>query len=230
MDYSRIRLLSFDCYGTLVDWKKSVAAILLPVFGVHRSELDAETLFNAFLRSDRKLEKGPYKPYREVLAEIVQGLGNELGIPVEPSDRYILSERFEEWMPFPDTIESLRILGEKYRLAVISNVDDDLFAITRKRLGVEFDHILTAQQLGSYKPDPENFRQALGKFALPREEVLHVAQSIYHDILPSNALGWNNVWVNRYGEPERTNPDEFPDLEVPDLTSLVRILKIETGR
>ena len=123
--------------------------------------------------------------------------------------------------------QSLKKLKEQFQLAIISNVDDELFSISNELLEVEFDFIVTAQQLGSYKPDHRNFQRALEVFGIEKQEHLHVAQSIYHDIVPANQLGLNKVWVNRYGEPERTEPIEYPDLEVPDLQSLVRILDIE---
>jgi 2-haloacid dehalogenase/putative hydrolase of the HAD superfamily len=106
-------------------------------------------------------------------------------------------------------------------------VDDDLFSVTNGLLEVDFDHIVTARQLGSYKPARANFVAAMQRFGLDKRETIHVAQSIHHDIIPSNKLGWNNIWVNRYGEPARTRPEEFPDLEVPDLASLVRIIDLE---
>ena len=228
MDYSKIRLLSFDCYGTLIDWQKAVQDILEPFFNQYGLSFTREEIFEAFLRADRKLEGDKYLPYREILAEIVLMIADELRISIDPSMRYILSEKFGEWLPFRDTVESLKQLKQRYKLAIISNVDDELFAVTNKILDIEFDFIVTAQQLGSYKPDRNNFIAAHERFGLNREETLHVAQSIYHDIVPSNMLDWQNCWVNRYGEDERTDPFEFPDLEVPDLSSLVKILRLES--
>ena len=126
-------------------------------------------------------------------------------------------------------MKSLKKLKEDYQLAIVSNVDDELFSVSNQLLEVKFDFIVTAQQLGSYKPDHRNFQQAMEIFTVDPSEHLHVAQSIYHDIVPANQLGLNTAWVNRYGEPERTDPAEFPDLEVPDLQSLVKILEIERG-
>ena len=105
-------------------------------------------------------------------------------------------------------------------------MDDKLFGITNSLLEVEFDFIITAEQLGSYKPSRKNFIMARERMGLQIPEMMHVAQSIYHDIVPSNKLGWNNAWVNRYGESGRTDPREFPDLEVPDLASLVKLLTV----
>ena len=228
MEYSRIRLLSFDCYGTLIDWQKSILDILEPVFNFQHI-FSREELFKAFLHADKKMTGGDYLPYRQILGEIVLQMAEDLRIAIDPASSNILSERFEDWLPFPDTLKSLKTLKTNYQLAIISNVDDDLFAITNTILDVEFDFIVTAQQTGSYKPSSVNFNEAGKRFMLEKEEILHVAQSIRHDIIPSNKLGWNNAWVNRYGEPERTHPEEFPDIEVPDLDSLVRILKLETG-
>jgi 2-haloacid dehalogenase len=230
MDYSKIKLLSFDCYGTLIDWRKSVLDILEPFFRDLHVSFSRDELFTAFLEADRRLTGAAFMPYREILAEIIQHMANAAKVTIPPKRRYILSEKFDQWLPFPDTVESLRILKNHFKLAVISNVDDDLFAISNKLLGIDFDFVVTARQVGSYKPSHENFIRAQEKFGLELEEILHVAQSIFHDIWPSNKLGWNNVWVNRYQEAVLTNPAEFPDLEVPDLASLVKILKIEAEK
>lgn len=229
MDFTKIKLISFDCYGTLIDWQKAVQDIMEPYFNQFSVEFSREEIFAAFLRADARLEAGKFMAYREVLCEIVLSIADELRISVDPATKYVLSERFRDWLPFPDTVESLKRLKENYKLAIISNVDDDLFAITNDLLQVEFDFVVTAQQLGSYKPDPNNFIEARNRFGMGEEEVLHAAQSIYHDIVPSNKLGWQNAWVNRYGEAERTDPAEYPDLEVPDLSSLDRILRLESG-
>jgi len=229
VDYSRIKLLSFDCYGTLVDWQKCVTDILTPFFNQFQVEFSRKEIFETFLEADRQLESGDYMPYREILAGIVIYMADKLRISIDPATRYILSEKFVDWLPFPDTVESLKLLKKKFQLAIISNVDDKLFSITNKLLEVEFDYVITAQQLGSYKPNRDNFKAAQDRFGLEPGQMLHVAQSIFHDIVPANKLGWNTVWVNRYAEPERTDPREFPDLEVPDLASLLKIIKLEFG-
>jgi 2-haloacid dehalogenase len=227
MDYGKIHLLSFDCYGTLIDWKESVLRILASSFADSPLEFSRDEWFSAFLEADRKMISDRYLPYREVLAEVIGLMAENLRISIDPASRYLLSDRFSEWAPFPDTVRSLKQLKEKYRLAIISNVDDELFSISNQLLEVDFDFIVTAGQIGSYKPDKRNFIKALEIFGVGKAEHLHVAQSIYHDIVPAKQLGMNTVWVNRYGEPERSDPREFPDLEVPDLKSLVKILKIE---
>ena len=229
MDYRKIRLLSFDCYGTLIDWKESVLSILASYFRDTPLDFSREELFGAFLTADRRMISHTYLPYREILAEVMELMAEELRFSLDPASRYLLSERFAEWKPFPDTVKGLQKLKEKYQLAIISNVDDELFAISNRLLEVDFDFIVTAQQVGSYKPDRRNFQRAIEVFNIEKEEHLHAAQSVYHDIIPAKELGLNTIWVNRYGEPERTDPKEFPDLEVPDLQSLVKILEMETA-
>lgn len=227
MDYQKIRLLSFDCYGTLIDWKESVLGILDSYFRDTPLKFSREELFRAFLEADRKMITDKYLPYREILAQVIELMAEDLRFSIDPASRYLLSDRFPEWTPFPDTVRSLKKLKDNFQLAIISNVDDELFSLSNKLLEVEFDFIVTAQQLGSYKPDHRNFQRALEVFGIEKDKHLHVAQSIYHDIIPANELGMNKVWVNRYGEAERTDPLEFPDLEVPDLQSLVTILEME---
>ena len=229
MDFNKIRLLSFNCYGTLIDWKESVLNILEFFFKDFPIEFSRDELFRAFLEADRKMISDKYLSYRDILAGVLDLMAEQLRISLDPASRYLLSDRFSEWKPFPDTVQSLKKLKEKFQLAIISNVDDELFSISNRLLKVEFDYIVTAQQVGSYKPDLRNFQHALGDFGIEKEHHVHVAQSIYHDIIPANQLGLNKVWVNRYGEPERTDSIEFPDLEVPDLSSLVKILEIETA-
>lgn len=225
LDFNQFELISFDCYGTLVDWKRSLKEIMNPFIQRHNLNLSKDQLFELFLRSDQFCISEDYKPYRDILVSIMDQMGKELNINLKEAERTCLVDRFGDWTAFPDTPDALQELKRKYKLAIISNVDDEMFDVTKRCLGVRFDFIITAKQAGSYKPSKNNFIKALEKFGMPSEKVLHVAQSIYHDIIPTNELGWHNVWVNRYNEPERTDPAEFPDLEVPDLKSLVRIIR-----
>ena len=198
--------------------------IMNPFITRHKLNISKDQLFDLFLKADQKSISEDYKPYHDVLITIMDEMGKELNINLKQAERTCLVDRFGDWTAFPDTTDALQELKKRYKLAIISNVDDELFDVTKRCLGVRFDYIITAKQVGSYKPSRNNFVKALEKFGLPSEHVLHVAQSIYHDIIPTNELGWRNVWINRYNEPERTNPAEFPDLEVPDLASLVRII------
>ena len=225
MDFNNFKLISFDCYGTLIDWKKSLMDIMTPFITRHKLDISGDQMFDLFFKADQKSTGENYKPYHDVLVTIMDEIGKELNINLKQAERTCLVDRFGDWTAFPDTSDALQELQKKYKLAIISNVDDELFDVTKRCLGVRFEFIITAKQLGSYKPSKNNFIKALEKFELPSEQVLHVAQSIYHDIVPTNTLGWNNVWVNRYNEPERIDPAEIPGLEVPDLASLARIIR-----
>ena len=230
MNFKQFEILSFDCYGTLVNWKKSILDILIPVVNKYNRNISGDDLFQLFLEADHKFVGVDYKPYRDILIDTMVEIGNRLNLNLLSPDRSCLVDRFGDWTPFPDTYDSLIELQKKYRLAIISNVDDELFDVTKKCLGVKFDFIITAKQLRSYKPSLNNFNKAQEQFGVSPGKILHIAQSIFHDIIPTNKLGWNNVWVNRYNEPERTVPAEFPDLEVPDLVSLVRVINMEYDR
>ena len=131
----------------------------------------------------------------------------------------------KRWRPFDDTVEALRALKERYSLAIISNVDRDLFDASAKQLGVDFDWVVTSQEIGTYKPSLRNFRTALERIGVAKEEVLHVAQSLFHDVEPAQAMGLSTVWVNRAGARSTPLRDVRPDVEVRDLAGLVRLME-----
>jgi len=148
-----------------------------------------------------------------VLRRVAIEIGSGFGFVPSPSELNCLVDSLKNWMPFPDTVEALQTLKKRFKLAIISNIDDDLFAMSAKHLKVGFDWLITAERVGSYKPALSNFEFALGMMRVSPGKVLHIAQSIYHDIIPARALGLSTVWVNRR-----------PDLEVPDLKTLVSII------
>jgi 2-haloacid dehalogenase len=215
LDFTRFEALTFDCYGTLIDWETGLLRALRAIVSVRG---DDERLLRLYAEAEGAIESGPYLPYREVLAQALERIA-------AAPDRDALARSVPDWPPFADTVASLEALRQRYRLAIVSNVDDDLFAGTRRRLGVPFDAVVTAQQVGSYKPAPAHFHRVLERLSLPKEKVLHVAQSRYHDIAPARALGWSTVWVNRRagrsGSGATPEKDAIPDLEVPDLATLV---------
>jgi 2-haloacid dehalogenase len=231
LDFDTFEIISFDCYGTLVDWETGILSAIRPVLARHGRDVPAENLLVAFGELETAAEAGAYRPYREVLREVVDGLGRRFGFSPGAADRDALGASLPHWPPFPDTREALAALKKKYRLAVISNIDDDLFALTAQSLGIGFDWVVTAAQVGSYKPSPANFREALSRFGVPHTKVLHVAQSLFHDIAPARMLGLRTVWVNRRrGRPGAgaTPPSaSLPDVEVADLAGLVRLLGLE---
>ena len=222
MEFKSFEIISFDCYGTLIDWKKAVLDILGSVISRYHIEVEREELFMMFLEVDREVINDEYRPYREILTEITDRIAAKLSINLINKDRTCLSDRFDEWIPFYDTVRALKKLASQYKLCVISNIDNDLFGITASKLGVKFDFLITAQNLRTYKPNHNNFKQALSSFGIDRDRQLHVAQSIHHDIIPANQLGINNVWINRYAEEVPESEVGNPGMIIPDLASLVR--------
>lgn len=196
MSFESIRLITFDCYGTLIDWENGLLAALRPVFP-RDGAMDDARLLETYGEIEAALEAGPYLPYRQVLTETVQQMGQQLGMEVSPRQGAEFAQSLTRWKPFADTVPALESLAKKFRLAIISNVDDDLFAETSKQLPVEFAFVVTAQQVRSYKPAKQNFEEALRRAEVNSSQVMHAGQSLYHDIAPSNALGISNVWVNR---------------------------------
>jgi 2-haloacid dehalogenase len=215
IDFDDFDVMSFDCYGTLIDWERGIAAALAQ-------------LLELYAGIEARLEQS-YLEYRQVLARVVVELGRKLGFSPAPGELSCLAESVGTWPPFGDTVAALKALRQRYRLAVISNIDDDLFEQTARRLGVDFDWVITAQQCRAYKPSPAVFRFAYARIGVAKERIVHVAQSIYHDVIPAKALGQSTVWVNRRGKRPgfgATPPAQGqPDLEVPDLATLASLVE-----
>jgi 2-haloacid dehalogenase len=230
LDFEKFEALSFDCYGTLVDWESGILGTLQPVLSAHGITLSDEKVLELYAELEGEAEADAFQPYKLILARVMEGLGARLGFSPTAIERECLISSIKNWQPFADTVPALLALKKRYKLAVISNVDDDLFAFTAKHLGVTFDWVVTAEQVGSYKPSPNNFERALEKIGLGADKILHVAQSIYHDIVPAKQLGWKTVWVNRRqgkaGFGATPPAHARPDLEVPSLDALV--LKLDT--
>jgi len=230
LDFERFTHLTFDCYGTLVDWESGILGALRRNLDRHRADATDERLLDLYAKLEAEAERPPHRPYREVLRAVAQGISRELGIPATPEDLDELPRSLPGWPPFPDTVAALGRLKSRYKLVVISNVDDDLFEGTAARLGVAFDDVITAQQVGAYKPSLENFRFALRKLGVDRGAVLHVAQSLYHDHVPAKVLGLATAWVDRKslrpGVGLAPPVSVEPDLTVPDLASLADAMGI----
>ncbi len=219
---SKIRLISFDCYGTLIDWKKGVTGALRPLLDDYFITMDDEQVFRLFAEIDEDMVTAGFRPYREVLTEIMRRFAAKLNINMHPEDLDILVRSLPGWEPFGDTVEALREMKSKnYRLAIISNTDKSLIGETLKLLDIGFDMVITSEELGSYKPSPENFLEALRRFRQPADEIIHAAQSRFHDIIPARDLGISTAWINRYNEPVPPMDEEYAGMRFPDLRSFV---------
>jgi 2-haloacid dehalogenase len=220
LDFKQFEVLTFDCYGTLIDWEAGILGALRPLLQKHGKDLSDAQLLELYGELEAKIEAGEYKRYREILRQVVGAVGERLGFKPSEAEMDSLSESLGTWPPFPDTVAALRRLKTRYQLAIISNTDDDLFARTAKLLQVPFDFVVTAEQARSYKPSHNNFQLALQRIGKPKEKILHVGQSRHHDIAPSHELGFQNVLVTRRGRGAVVANQAKPDLEVPDLKTL----------
>src|ERR1700722_14418667 len=197
LDLSRFDTLAFDCYGTLIDWEAGILAALRRILSAHGKTIDDATLLKLYGDFEQLSEDGEFHSYKEVLQSVVRRFGVQLGFTPSGQEARSLPDSLASWDPWPDTVSTLQRLQKKFRLAIISNVDDDLFAATRPKLEVKFDHVVTAQQARAYKPSLKIFELALSRTAVPTHRILHVAQSLYHDAVPAHSLGIATVWVNR---------------------------------
>jgi len=209
----------------LINWEAGILPVLRRILSDHGKKLDDVTLLKLYGDFELLSEQAPFHPYREVLQSVVRRFGAELGFIPTEADVRSLPESLPTWQPWPDTVAALRALKNRFRLVILSNVDDDLFATTRPQLQVEFDDVITAQQAQAYKPSHAIFEMALSRINVPAQRILHVGQSIYHDVIPAQALGLATVWVNRpsarAGVGAVKAAEAVPDLEVRSLADLV---------
>jgi 2-haloacid dehalogenase len=224
LDFSRFQLLTFDCYGTLIDWESGIFSSLRPILSARGKTISDAHLLELFGELEAQAESEAYTNYRRVLQTVVRNLGKRLGFEASDAEARALPESIASWQPFPDTAESLRRLKRRYKLAVLSNIDDDLFASTAPKLGVPFDYVITAQQAGCYKPCKKLFQLAQQRCGVATNAWLHVGQSIYHDVIPAQSLGISTVWVNRpsprTGVGAVKSAEGTPDVEVSSLRAL----------
>jgi 2-haloalkanoic acid dehalogenase type II len=232
--------LSFDCYGTLIDWEAGIAAVLGQWARSRRLSLDSEALLAAFSQHEAAAEAGhPKDLYPAILARSMRDLGGELGAEVSEQDARALARSVPGWPAFPDSRDALRALGQQYKLIILSNVDRESFAGSNRRLGVAFTSILTAQDIGSYKPSPRNFEALAAeasRLGIPPGRLLHVAQSLFHDHVPAKNAGLPTAWINRrhdrpgWGATPAPPADVIPDWEFPSMAGFADAVAAEADR
>ena len=222
LDFSRYQWMSFDCYGTLVDWETGISDAVAGICARHGLDKTREEILALFADSEPKVQtSGEFLDYRRVLRDVLAIMARQLGLALSGSEADALSGSLPRWPVFPDAVAALRTLQTRYRLAIISNVDDDLFQQTQGALGISFDAVVTSLQACSYKPDLRNFHLAQERMGVESVNWLHVGESLYHDIGPANLLGLDSVWVNRPDRGGGTRPtDAVPSLVVPTLAEL----------
>ena len=201
MRLSDFDALSFDCYGTLIDWETGILGVLGPWAGGQGLSLSDDELLAIYgeLESRAELDH-PTLPYPEILARSFLAVGDQLGATVTLAESQGLGRSVQHWPAFPDSHDSLVALAKHYSLIILSNVDRDSFAHSSRRLDVEFDRVLTAQDIGSYKPSGRNFKalnSETERMGIADGKLLHVAQSLFHDHVPAKKYGLPTVWINR---------------------------------
>ncbi len=225
--------LTFDCYGTLIDWETGIAEALEPWMERHSLRIGREELLAAFGRceSARQAER-PGALYPDILASVMHDLGEQLGAHVTAEEAEVFGQSVKNWPEFPDSPEALTYLAEHYKLVITSNIDRASFRQSNGKLGVAFDLIITAEDVGSYKPAPGHFESAMAQLAdmgIPKDKILHTAQSLYHDHVPAKAFGLASMWINRQagrpGATTRPDIDVKPDWEVPSMAAMVELQK-----
>ena len=220
---NRFELLTFDCYGTLIDWDLGMRDALEKFSKKRNLSLDLEKFAERYIQIELEVEQEKYRRYREVLVIGVRKLFTELGIVLAPDEESMFADTIAKWPPFAETKPVLEQLRKKYKLVILSNIDEDIIRQSAKLIGVKFDGFVTAEQTKSYKPNHGHWKRMLETFKIPKENVLHIAASYVHDIVPAKELGFKTVWINRKSEPIQGTAK--PDYEFKDLKPLVELLR-----
>ena len=205
--------LSFDCYGTLIDWETGLLTALRLLS--ERSRVPDDELLEAYGVIELEIEReNPGLVYSQLLEKVHAGLCDRLGVERDDVEAARLGASIGDWPAFPDSVEALRYLKQHFKLVILSNVDRLSFAGSNRWLGVEFDHIFTAEDIGSYKPDLRNFEYLvtkLGEFGVPKDKLLHTAQSLFHDHVPANQMGIASAWIDRRHDKTGGGATVLPD-------------------
>ena len=237
MKLNDFEALSFDCYGTLIDWEAGLAAVLRDWARRRGVSMDDQALLTAYSRHEAIAESThPGDLYPDILARSMRELGAELGAEVTDVDADALARSVPDWPAFPDSHDALATLGGRFKLIILSNVDRTSFAASNQRLGVEFTSVLTAEDIGSYKPSPRNFDALIAearRLDVDDGKLLHVAQSLFHDHVPARKAGLPTVWINRrhakpgWGATPGPQTDVTPDWTFPSMADFAAAVDTE---
>jgi 2-haloalkanoic acid dehalogenase type II len=201
MRLSDFTTLTFDCYGTLIDWESGMIAALKGLTDRVKPALARNQILEAHARHESSQQLyTPARLYRDLLPIVYKRMAEEWGVPVTWAECVAYGRSVGDWPAFPDSAEALAYLKRHYKLVILSNVDNESFAGSNAKLGVQFDAIVTAEDVGSYKPSRRNFDYMLEKLAgrgIEKGNILHTAESLFHDHQPANELGLASCWIHR---------------------------------
>lgn len=221
-----VRTVTFDCYGTLVDWEQGLLGALRPLFPPACKD---ERILQAYAAAESLLEAGPYLAYRDVLIRAAAMVGDSLGVSIPLDRRCVLVDSITHWPAFPDTVAAINKLRTRFQVGIISNIDEDLIKAHLATVGLRVDWVVTAQSCGAYKPSIRNFEVARERHNL-KEGWLHAAQSLYHDIAPCRRMGVPCVWIDRRagkgGNGATPVASASPDFRCRDLDGLCSLLGV----
>jgi 2-haloacid dehalogenase len=239
MRLSDYAVLTFDCYGTLIDWETGISEALAPWLVRAGVSLERDQVLEAFAQLESAQQAAtPSMRYPELLAEVHRGLAERFGIAPDAGAAAAFGASVGNWPAFADSAEALAHLGQHYQLAILSNVDRASFARSNARLGVRFDAIYTAEDIGSYKPDPRNFDYLLRHLAergIAKAQILHTAESLYHDHIPASGMGLATCWIHRragkqgHGATSVPGSEIQPDFRFESLAAMAAAHRAERG-
>ncbi|HEV7427171.1 MAG TPA: HAD family hydrolase [Thermoanaerobaculia bacterium] len=212
----RYDVITFDCYGTLIDWESGIANAFIRTAAMDGVTLTREAILRAYADTEHVVQTAGYQRYRDILRETALRVAAVVGWPLTPERADFLADSLPSWQPFPDTNAALERLAAVSRLGILSNIDDHLLAATREHFTVDFDIVVTAQQVRSYKPVHVHFQTA--RELIGKASWLHAAESNFHDVVPTNTLGIDNAWINRQRQKEL--PSGTPKYQFDDLAGL----------
>ena len=221
MKLADFEALTFDCYGTLIDWESGILTNLRPLVEKAGGAFSDDAVLEAFARHEAAQEaETPDMLYSRLLAVVHGRLAQEWGVAADEDAAVRFGGSIPDWPAFPDTADALRYLKQHFRLGILSNVDRMSFAGSNRRLGVDFDWIMTAQDIGSYKPSPRNFEfmiETLGRDGVDKSRILHTAESLFHDHVPANRFGLASCWIFRRHDKDgfgaTSRPAEMPRID-----------------
>ena len=235
MKLTDFNTLTFDCYGTLIDWETGIFEGLRPLLERVKQPLTRDQVLEAHARHESSQQKyTPAKRYQELLPIVYKRLAEEWQVPFTPGDCVAYGKSVQNWPAFEDSVDALQYLKKHYKLVILSNIDNESFTTSNAKLEVEFDAIITAEDVGSYKPSARNFEymlEKLGDRGIKKETILHTAESLFHDHKPANEFGLASCWIYRRHDQEgfgaTMNPGEQPkvDFRFNSMAALVKAHK-----
>jgi len=217
------KYITFDCYGTLIDWEGGITEALKKLSEKNGFDLDFTNISDKYIKVELQVESEQYRKYHDILQLSAKKLLKQIGFNISDEDALEFADSIYDWQPFPETHGVLAELKRKgYKLIILSNIDNEIIKMSIKLMGIDFDGVVTAEEVGSYKPAHGHWEEMLRRFKAKKEEVLHVAASYIHDIIPAKEQGFDAIWINRNNE--QPTREIKPDLEFKDLSPLSETL------